>query len=130
MPPDNAATVAVGGDVDFPQNGPSVGLGIARATSSSFTLVAIGTYQVQFQVSVAEAGQLAVSINGVLVSYTVAGRATGTCQITNACLIVTTIINSVLTIRNPPGNPTALTITPLAGGASAVSAHVLITQIA
>ena len=45
-------------------------------------------------------------------------------------LVETTTVNSVLIVRNPTGNPTALTITPLAGGTSGVSTHLVITQLA
>jgi hypothetical protein len=130
MPPDNAATVAVGADVSFPQDGPiSAGASIARTGPSTFTLSAIGTYQVMFQVSVTEAGQLDLTLNSVELAYTVVGRATGTNQIVGTSLVTTTVTNSVLTVRNPAGNSTALTITPLAGGTSPVSAHLVITQI-
>lgn len=130
MPPDNAATVAVGADVSFPQDGPiSPGAAIARIGASSFSLSAIGTYQVTFQVSVSEAGQLDLTLNSAELAYTVVGRATGTSQIVGVFLVTTTVTNSVLTVRNPAGNSTALTITPLAGGTNPVSAHLVITQI-
>jgi hypothetical protein len=130
MPPDNAATVAPGTDVSFPEDGPVMsGSGIIRTGPSSFNLSAIGTYQVQFQVSVSEAGQLIGTLNGVDLAYTVVGRATGTTQIVGVCLVQTTTVNSILTIQNPTGNSTALTITPLAGGTRPVSAHLVITQI-
>ena len=130
MPPDNAATVAVGGDVDFPQDGPNSGTGIVRATADSFTLSAIGTYQVLFQVSVSEAGQLILTfLNGADLAYTVVGRATGTSQIVGMALVQTSVVNSILTVRNPAGNSTALTITPLAGGTRPVSAHLVITRL-
>jgi len=130
MPPNNSATVAVGGDVSFPQTGPvSSGGAIVRTGPSTFTLSAIGTYQVMFQVSVNEPGQLDLTLNSAELAYTVVGRATGTNQIVGISLVTTTVTNSVLTVRNPAGNSTALTITPLAGGARAVSAHLVITQI-
>jgi len=81
MPPDNAATVAPGTDVSFPQDGPSSGSDIARTGPSSFNLSQIGTYQVLFQVSVTEAGQLSLALNGGDLEYTVVGRATGASQI-------------------------------------------------
>lgn len=130
MPGDNAATVAVGGSVDFPQNGAILGTDIVRATSNSFTLANIGVYDVSFQVSVTEPGQLAIYLNGLIDPTTVAGRATGTSQIMNRMLITTTVINTVLTVRNPAGNSTALTITPIAGGTHSVSATVVIKRIA
>jgi hypothetical protein len=130
MPPDNAATVAVGADVSFPEDGPASGSGlITRLSASSINLSAIGTYQVLFQVSVNEAGQLILTLNGADLSYTVVGRATGTSQIVGMALVQTTIVNSLLTVRNPAGNSTALTITPLAGGTRPVSAQLVITRI-
>lgn len=128
MPPDNAATVAPGTDVSFPQDGPTSGA-IVRFDSSTFSLPAIGTYQITFQVSVTEAGQLILTVNGADLAYTVVGRATGTDQIAGTSLVTTTTINSLLTVRNPAGNSTALTITPLAGGTRPVSAHIVITRI-
>jgi hypothetical protein len=89
----------------------------------------IGTYQILFQVSVSEAGQLILTLDGADLAYTVVGRATGTSQIIGMALVETTVINSTLTVRNPAGNSTALTITPLAGGTRSVSAHLVIMQI-
>ena len=129
MPPDNAATVAPGTDVSFPQDGPNSGSGIVRSGPDSFILAEIGTYQVFFQVSVTEAGQLILTLNGEDLEYTVVGRATGTSQIVEMAIVETTVINSILTVRNPAGNAAALTITPLAGGTRPVSAHLVITQI-
>ena len=129
MPPDNSATIAPGTDVSFPQDGPNSGAGIARTGDSSFSLAEIGTYQILFQVSVSEAGQLLLTLNGNDLEYTVVGRATGTSQIVGIAVVTTTTINSILTVRNPAGNAAALSITPLAGGTRPVSAHLVITQI-
>jgi len=130
MPPDNAATVAPGVDVQFPQDGPASGTGaITRVSPSQFQLGSIGTYQVLFQVSVSEAGQLEIALDGAELAYTVVGRATGTSQLVGMSLIQTSVANSVLSIRNPAGNFTALTITPLAGGSHPVSAHLVITRL-
>ena len=129
MPPNNSVTVAPGADVEFPQDGPNSNGGINRAGNSSFTLSEIGTYQILFQVSVSEAGQLVLTLNGNQLDYTVAGRATGTAQIVGMVIIETTAINSALTVRNPQDNTTALTITPLSGGTQPVSAHLVVTQL-
>lgn len=134
MPGDNAATVGAGSSVDFPQDGPSSGTGlIARAGVDTFNLAAIGIYQVLFQVSVAEAGQLILTLDSgggaVELPYTVVGRATGTSQIVGMALVQTSVVNSILTVSNPSGNPTALTITPSAGGTHPVSAHLTILRI-
>ena len=129
MPDDNSATVAPGTDVSFPQDGPNSGSGIARSGPSSFVLADIGVYQVLFQVSVTEAGQLILTLDGQDLAYTVVGRATGTSQIVGMAIVETTAINAILTVRNPAGNAAALTITPLAGGTRPVSAHLVITQL-
>ena len=129
MPNDNSAAIASGTDVSFPQDGPNSGSGIARSGPDSFTLADIGVCQVLFRVSVTEAGQLILTLNGEDLAYTVVGRATGTSQIIGMAIVETTVINSILTVRNPAGNAAALTITPLAGGTRPVSAHLVITQL-
>lgn len=130
MPPENAATVAPGTDVSFPQDGPNSGVSITRTGASSFNLSEIGTYQIFFNVPVSEAGQLELTLNGAPLAYTVVGRATGTSDISGMFLVDTTTINSILTVRNSAGNAAALTITPLAGGTNSDSAHLVIIQIA
>ena len=79
--------------------------------------------------SVDEAGQLLLTLNEEDLAYTVVGRATGASQIVGMAIVTTTVINSILTVRNPSSNSAALTITPLAGGTRPVSAHLIITQI-
>ncbi|MBA3958021.1 MAG: collagen-like protein [Parachlamydiaceae bacterium] len=132
MPPDNSLVVAAGSPVEFPQDGDSSGI-IVRATDSSFILPAIGTYLVEFQVSVTSAAQLMLRLNGALVPTAVFGRQTGSDQIIGMALITTTVTSSVLEVINPPGNTPALIITPYAGtGAdltTPVSAHLTITRI-
>ena len=128
MPPDNAMTVAVGGAVDFPQDGPAVG-SVTRIGVDTFQLANIGTYRVAFTVPVTEPGQLGLSINGILLARSVFGRATGTSLISGEVFVTTTGVNSVLSVVNPPGNAAALTITPLAGGAQAATASLVIQQL-
>ncbi len=127
MPGDNAAPIAAGEDVAFPQDGPNSGDGISRAGAASFILEDIGIYQVMFNPSVDEAGQLVLTLNGTEIPYTVVGRATGTSQIVGNAIIQTATAGSVLTVRNPEGTATALT--PSAGGTEPVSAHLVITRL-
>lgn len=129
MPPDNPATIAAGSDITFPQNGPTSASAITRISAATFNLAAVGIYQVMFQVSVGEAGQLVLTLNGTEQAFTVVGRATGTSQIVGISLLTTSAPNSILTVRNPTGSAVALTITPIAGGVDPVSAHLVITQI-
>ncbi len=128
MPGDNSATVAVGTAVSFPQNGPTNGV-ITRLSGTQFLLPFIGTYKIYFQVSVDEPGQLELRLNGIPVATSVVGRATGTSQIVGVSLLTTTVPASVLEVINAVGNSTALTITPIAGGATSVSAHLVILRI-
>jgi hypothetical protein len=128
MPPDNAATIAPGTDVSFPQDGPASG-NITRTSADEFNLAEAGIYRVAFNVSISEAGQLILTLNGVDLAYTVTGRATGTSQITGEAFVETSSSNAILTVRNPASNSTALTVTPLAGGANPVSATLTIEQL-
>ena len=132
MPGDNTSTIAAGAALLFPQNGATSG-SIVRESPSSIVLPSIGIYQVQFQVSIGEAGQLILGLDSgsgvVEVANSVVGRATGTSQIVGISLVTTTAPNSKLTVRNPTGNSTALTVTPNAGGTHAVSAHLVITRL-
>ncbi len=138
MPNDNVPTVAVGESVQFPQAGPNSGNGITALSSTSFQIADIGTYEVSWQVSVTEAGQLVLhvdagSVTGTVglieIARSVVGRATGTSQITNTMLIHTSSANTAISVRNPTGNAAALTITPSAGGTHAVSANLVIRKI-
>jgi hypothetical protein len=129
MPEDNESTVAAGANINFPNNGPSFGTDITRLTSSTFNLASIGIYQVLFQVSITQPGQLYVAIRSTQDLYTVVGRATGTSQIVGLCLVNITSANSVLSIRNPTGESTSLTLTPNAGGTNPVSANLVITRL-
>ena len=130
MPSDNAASVALGAAVDFPRSGPHDGTStITSLSASTFNLATIGTYQISFQVSVDEPGQLELSLNGAAQAYTVVGRATGTSQIVGDFLVTTTSVNSVIAIVNPAGNSAALTITPTAGGTHAVSATLVVKKL-
>lgn len=128
MPGDNTATIAAGSPIQFPQNGLSNGI-ITRINASQFNIPAVGIYLVDWQVSIAEAGQLILQLNGTDIPTSVVGRATGTSQIIGHTMIITTSPNSVLQVVNPSGNPVALTINPTAGGTRAVTANLVITRI-
>jgi len=127
MPPDNAATVAPLTNILFPQNGPTaIGSGIVRVDTSTFTLVNAGTYHVEYQASVDEAGQLVLMLNGAELPYTKVGRATGTSQIVGTALVTATA-GQTLSVRNSSAG--TLTMTPIAGGPLAVSAHLIIMRV-
>ena len=124
MPGDNTETIAQNAAIQFPQNGPSKGSSITRISASTFRLKE-GVYQISFQVSITEAGQLAIYINGTVYAPSVVGRATGTSQLVGNCL-VNVSANSILSINNPSN--IVLTLTPIAGGTQPVSAHLTIIK--
>jgi hypothetical protein len=132
MPADNAATVAPGAAVHFPQDGPATG-SIVRSGPSTFVLAEVGTYEVQFTVSVSEPGQLVLALDDGMGfaedPATVVGRATGTSQIAGVSLVTTTAANTLLQVRNPSGGFSPRTITPRAGGISPASAHLVIKKL-
>lgn len=126
MPFDNESSVAVGGDVQFPNTGPSTAGGLISGIGSAFVLGQAGVYRVTYQVPVSEAGQLIITVNGVGVPYTVAGRATSTSNI-GTTVLIDAAPGDVITIRNV--GISAITITPLAGGTEPSSATLLIEYI-
>lgn len=114
-PPDYPATIAVGTSLDFPNAGPTSGVGIIRSGPGLFVLAEIGTYEVFWQAGITQAGQLQLRLNSIAQDQTTASRATGASQIINSVLITTTVVNSILEVINPAGNSTALTVTPSSG---------------
>ena len=120
MPPDNSSTIAIGGDIEFPNTGVSNGI-ITLINSTSFNLPNIGIYEVLFQVSVNEAAQLGLTLNGLVLQDTVV---TGTNQVIGLSLIKTTVVNSILTVKKFAENSSALTV-----GTSPVSARLIIKQL-
>jgi hypothetical protein len=132
MPSDNAATVAPGSPVLFPNAGPAkVGSAITSMGGGVFQLANSGMYYVSFQVSVTGPGQLVVVVGGTENVHTIVGRDTGTTQIVGTTMIYTPGANTNLQISNPAANPAALAITPYAGStANPVSAHLVIMQVA
>ncbi len=122
-----AAPIIPGAPIIFSNDGPAFGTDITRINGANFNLQTIGIYQVFFQASITESGQLSILLNGI--PTLIVGRATGTCQIVAMSLIQTILPNSVISIVNPVTETTALTLTPFAGGTSQVSAHLVITRI-
>jgi hypothetical protein len=127
-PGDPAAPIAAGSPMPFPELGPGGSGAISALNATTFQLATIGTYYVTFQVSVTEAGQLELTLNGAVLAYTVVGRDTGTSQIVGQALVTTTSANSTLQVLNPASDSTSLTSTPNAGtgAVDAVSASLII----
>lgn len=130
MPSNNASDIEPGFDVAFPQNGAIGGTGISRESDTVFNLTEAGTYQVLFQATATEAGQLVLTLNGTELPYTVVGRDAANSEIVGMSFVTTTTDTGTLTVRNPATNTTSLTLAPSSGGAQPVSAHLVITRVA
>lgn len=134
MPVNNPLPVPPGLPVEFPQDGPNNGT-IKRLSASSFSLPAVGSYLVEFQVSVDAApppSQLMLSLNGVPIADSVVGEDTGTSQLVGISTVTTSTANSVLRVINPPASINAVMIPPAAGSVNRltpVSAHLVIIRI-
>ena len=129
MPNDNSGNILPGENINFPLDGPIIGTDISRFSPNDFSILTVGYYQVLFQVSVSESGQLVVVLNGIEIPYTIVGKSNLMSQIVGMCCIYV-IQPSILNIRNPLNSLSSLEITPNAGGINPVSAHLLITRLA
>ncbi len=128
-PGDNAATIALGAPVLFPQDGNTDGLGsVTRTAPGIFRFNVTGKYLVMFVVSVTEAGQLVITLSGTELSDCYFGRATTGTQIVGQKIISVTP-GILLEIRNPAANAAALTITSAAGGTEPVCAQLNLLRL-
>lgn len=112
------------------------------ARKDSVLIPAIGTYKVNFNVNVAEPGQLGIetSTDGGATwaafvpasDQTVFGDVTaGNHQIVGQAYVTTTAINQLIRVANPAGNSTALTVVPADGDSThAFAAHFSIEKVA
>jgi hypothetical protein len=125
-------TIGLDTAVPFSSDGPTSGPAITRfgVLDGEFVLAAAATYDISWMVSVDEAGQLALFLDdgaGYLFQpETLAGRATGTNQISNRVIITTTTPNAKIKIVNHSSSAGALTMTPLPGGTSAGATYLVI----
>lgn len=131
MPADNAAPIAVSGAIEFPHGSASSGIVRTAFTFDTFTLTNPGTYEINWQVSITQAAQLALNFDsggGFLPdSKSVVGRATGSSQILGFYLIEIFGSTNLQVINY---NSTAgRIVTPNAGGIQPVSAHLVIKRL-
>jgi hypothetical protein len=115
---DYAATIAVASRVPFPQNGPSIGPQVTRNSPSDFRVGVAGLYEVSWSIEFAEPSQLAVARNaGVLVTNAdvvndTCNRSGAGTQLNTNTVLVQLAAGDLVSIVNPPGNATALTVDP------------------
>jgi len=106
--------VGAGEAVPFRTTGPSSGL--LRVSETDFVLPDIGVYEVTWQVSVNEPGELLLRLNGFELPSTLVGRNTGSTQIVGNVLIETVVPTSNLSVGNPTHSAVELTLSRSAAG--------------
>ena len=128
IPNDNPSPIFPGSAINFPQDGAAFG-GMSRTGPSTFLLPNIGIYIIEFHASINESAQVIMQLNGVDLPQTVVGRSAISTEIFGIYSIKTTIINSIISLLNPSGNPGPITMTQNAGGLRPVSAHLVIRRV-
>lgn len=129
-----SATVAIGAAFPFDTDGPSTP-GFSHtaspvpAVSSPITILNAGTYKVDFSVTVAEARQIALYLNGSVVGSTIYGQATGT-AVTTGVAIIEVAAGDVLTLRNHLSAAALTLVTPSGGTENNVTNSLTILKIA
>lgn len=128
-----SSTVAIAAPFPFDTNGPFTSgflhtASATPATSAPITIVNAGVYSVQYSVTVAEARQIALYLNGAVVAGTIYGQATGT-SVTTAMAIITATAGSLLTLRNHLSAAALTLVTPSGGTASNATNSLLIKRL-
>ena len=95
------ANLQPGEDYPLPEDGANSGNGISRISETSFRLAEPGSYQVMFCVTTIQTPKLALTLDGEVLDYSVAGRPSGGSQIVGMTIVPTTQPDSVLTLRYP-----------------------------
>lgn len=130
-----SATVAIGAPFPFDTDGaftPGAYLhtpSAVVATSAPITIVNAGVYAVDYSVTVAEARQIGLYLNGAIVAGTIYGQATGT-AVTTAFAIITAAAGDVLTLRNHLSAGALTLVTPSGGTASNTTNSLMIRRLA
>lgn len=129
-----SATVAIAAPFPFDTDGPATSgflhtASATPATSAPITIVNAGTYAVQYTVTVAEARQIALYIDGAVVPSTIYGQATGT-AVTTGIAIITVAAGAVLTLRNHLSAAALTLVTPSGGTEENATNSILITKLA
>lgn len=129
-----SATVAIGAPFPFDTDGPTDPTLFAHtpsatpAVSAPITILQAGRYRVDYSVTVAEARQIALYLNGAVVLSTIYGQATGT-AVTTAFAIIDVAAGDVLTLVNHLSAAALTLVTPSGGTENNVTNSIIITKL-
>ena len=123
--PGENMSIPVNGAISFSQTAVANST-IQRSSSADFVLPEVGTYEVAFQLSVNEAAQVGISLNGFAVASSVVGRSSGGTQVVGLSFITTTISFTTLRIVNFGNSPITLS---QFGGPNFVYPHLIIKKL-
>ena len=112
----DGVTIPAGGDIPFPRNGVIANTDIGRVSSTEILLSVPGVYFVTFRVNVATSGQALLTLNGVPQSATAAGTGQNDSVLFGTALLNVTASGTLLTLRNPVENNSALVLSSSPGG--------------
>jgi hypothetical protein len=130
---DNLIAISPGGSVNFPNPliNPYGTIQRVPGSSSKFALPPGGVYEITFQVTVQNTGELVVFLNNTELLFTVVGKS-GNGEIVGISIITTPIgISSILSINNvSTGDNGGLKIDSATGALSKpLSCHLIIKQL-
>ena len=128
MPPDNPAPIPAGGDIAFPNDAVNTGI-ITRTSDTEFSALEAGTYLVYYSATFTEGAQMALTVNGAEIAYTVVGRRDGDTQLSGMALI-TVSAGDTVTVRYPEGTGADVILTPTSGGTEPVAAQLIFLRLA
>ena len=128
MPPENAAAIAPGEAVEFPEQSFIGGTNVTRTSDSEFTFTESGIYLVFFIAATSEAAQLVPAKNTTELSFALAGKDSVLSQLSGMAIIAAND-GDVLTLRNPASATSSVTLSPNAGGNSPVTAHLILIRL-
>jgi hypothetical protein len=124
----SAQTVPLQTDITFDSNGVMTA-GITHAAGAAgITLVNSGNYKVTFSVSGTEPSQMALFVNGTVVTGTIYGSGAGTQQNTGQAIVAVPAAG-LLTVRNHTSAAAVGLATPIGGTAASVNASVTIEKL-
>jgi len=125
----SAETVAIEADVTFDSNG-TMTPGITHATGAAgIALGSPGDYKITFSVSGTEPNQMALFLNGALVTGSIYGSGAGTQQNTGQVIVSVPGTGEVLTLKNHSSSSAVGLASDIGGTQANVNASITIEKL-